>query len=130
MSTEPDSPADLPRRSWRAILVRAVKQVGPDELTDRAAALTYYGVQAIFPGLLVLVSILGLLGHSTTQSLVSHLGSITPGSVTSFIQTVIDNAQKQRATASVAGILGLVFAVWSASGYVAAFMRSANRIYG
>jgi membrane protein len=130
MTTEPESPADLPKRSWRAIVTRAFKQVGPDELTDRAAALTYYGVQAIFPGLLVLVSILGLLGHSTTQSLVSNLGSITPGSVSSFIRTVIDNAQKQKATASIAGIFGLVLAVWSASGYVAAFMRSANRIYG
>jgi membrane protein len=130
MTNEPDSPADLPKRSWRAIVVRAVKQIGPDELTDRAAALTYYGVQAIFPGLLVLVSILGLLGHSTTQSLIDNLGTITPGSVSSFIQTVIDNAQKQQATASIAGILGLVFAIWSASGYVAAFMRSANRIYG
>jgi membrane protein len=125
-----DRPTDLPKRSWRAILRRAIRQVGPDELTDRAAALTYYGVQAIFPGLLVLVSILGLLGHSTTQSFIDNLGQITPGSMTSFVRTVIDNAQKQKATASIAGILGLLLAIWSASGYVAAFMRASNRIYG
>jgi membrane protein len=127
---EPSGPTDLPKRSWLAVVRRAVKQIGPDELTDRAAALTYYGVQAIFPGLLVLVSILGLLGHSTTQTLIDNLGQITPGSVTSFIKTVIDNAQKQRATAGVAGIVGLLLALWSASGYVAAFMRASNRVYG
>ncbi len=126
----PDSPTDLPKRSWRQVLRRVLKQFTVDELTDRAAALTYYGVQAIFPGLLVLISILGLLGKSATNTLVDNLGQITPGSVSSFIKTVIDNAQKQRATASIAGILGLLLALWSASGYVAAFMRSANRIYG
>jgi len=126
----PDKPTELPKRSWVNVLKRAVKQVGVDELTDRAAALTYYGVQAIFPGLLVLVAILGLLGHSTTQSLIDNLGQITPGSVTSFMRTVIDNAQKQKSTAGIAGIVGLLLALWSASGYVAAFMRAANRIYG
>jgi membrane protein len=128
--TDPGKPTELPKKSWFAVLKRAAKQIGVDELTDRAAALTYYGVLAIFPGLLVLVSILGLLGHSTTQSLISNLGEITPGTVTSVLKTVINNAQKQQATASIAGILGLLLALWSASGYVAAFMRSSNRIYG
>lgn len=126
----PDTPTDLPKRSWIQVLKRAVGQVQKDELTDRAAALTYYGVQAIFPGLLVLVSILGLLGHSTTQTLIDNLGQIAPGSVKSFLQTVIENAQKQKSGAAIAGIVGIVLALWSASGYVAAFMRSANAIYG
>jgi membrane protein len=126
----PDSPTELPKRSWLGVLKRAAKQFGVDELTDRAAALTYYGVQAIFPGLLVLVSILGLLGKSATNSLIDNLGQITPGSVSSFMKTVINNAQKQQATASIAGIVGLVLALWSASGYIAAFMRAANRVYG
>jgi membrane protein len=126
----PDSPTELPSRSWRSVLGRAVKQFTADELTDRAAALTYYGVQAIFPGLLVLVSILGMLGQSATDSLVTNLGQLTPGTVSSFIKTVIDNAQKQQSTAGVAGIVGLLLALWSASGYVAAFMRAANRVYG
>jgi len=125
-----ESPTELPKASWVSVLKRSVKQVGQDELTDRAAALTYYGVQAIFPGILVLVSILGLLGHSTSQSLIDNLGQITPGSVTSFMRTVIDNAQHQKATASAAGIIGLLVAFWSASGYVAAYMRAANGIYG
>jgi membrane protein len=126
----PDSPTELPKSSWFTVLKRAAKQINADELTDRAAALTYYGVQAIFPGLLVLVSILGLLGHSTTQTLISNLGTIAPGSATSFIKTVITNAQSQKAAAGIAGIVGILLALWSASGYVSAFMRAANHVYG
>jgi membrane protein len=130
-SSSPDvqGPTDLPRRSWFAVLRRAAGQFQQDELTDRAAALTYYGVQSIFPGILVLVSILGLIGKSATQSLITNLGQITPGTVRSFIKTVIDNAQHQKTAAGILGIVGIVLALWSASGYVAAFMRSANRIY-
>ena len=124
-----DRPTDLPRASWVKVLRRAVGQIKQDELTDRAAALTYYGVQAIFPGLLVLVSILDLFGHSTTKTLIDNLGKIAPGSANSFIHTVITNAQSQKAPAGIAGILGLVLALWSASGYVSGFMRSANVIY-
>lgn len=125
----PESPGDLNKKSWFAVLRRAVKQVGPDELTDRAAALTYYGVQAIFPGILVVVSIVGLLGHSTAQSLIDNLGSIAPGTVKSFLRTAIENAQSQKTAAGILGIVGILAALWSASGYVSAFMRASNRIY-
>jgi membrane protein len=125
----PETPTDLPRASWLSVLKRAFKQVQSDELPDRAAALTYYGVQAIFPGILVLVSILGMLNRSAKQSLITNLGDITPGSVNSFLKTVINNAQHQKTAAGILGILGIVLALWSASGYVAAFMRAANRIY-
>jgi len=93
------------------VLRRSMKQFGVDELTDRAAALTYYGIQAIFPGLLVLVSILGMLGHNTTQSLMDNIGQIAPGGVRTFLQNVVNNAQKQRGAAGLAAILGLVLAV-------------------
>lgn len=129
-ATGPDTPTDLPKSSWLQVLRRAVKQIKADELTDRAAALTYYGVQAIFPGLLVLVSVLGLMGKSTTDSLLQNVGEIAPGSVKSFLETVIQNAQQQKGAAGLAGIIGILLALWSASGYVAAFMRSANAIYG
>jgi membrane protein len=128
-TSAPETPTDLPKPSWVAVLKRAAGQIKADELTDRAAALTYYGVQAIFPGILVLVSIVGLLGHSTAQTLIDNLGQVAPGSVKSFLSTVIQNAQKQKGAAGILGIVGLVLALWSASGYVAAFMRAANRIY-
>jgi membrane protein len=125
----PDSPTELSKPSWLAVLRRAVKQVQVDELPDRAAALTYYGVQAIFPGVLVLVSIVGLIGRNSANTLISNLGDIAPGSVSDFLRTVIRNAQHQKSAAGILGVVGIVLALWSASGYVAAFMRAANRIY-
>jgi membrane protein len=128
-SDEPQQLTDLPPSSWRQILWRATKQFRADDLTDRAAALTYYGVLAMFPALLVLVSILGLLGRSTSQSLIDNLGAIAPGGVRSFFQNVVDDAQSRRGAAGLAAAIGLVLAVWSASGYVSAFMRASNAIY-
>ena len=55
-----DSPTDINKAGWRAILKRSIQQFKHDAVTDRAAALTYFGVLAIFPGLLVLISVMGL----------------------------------------------------------------------
>jgi membrane protein len=126
----PDAPTDIPRAGWREILKRALQQFKHDDITDRAAALTYFGVLAIFPGMLVLVSILGLLGSHTTQTLLDNVGQIAPGNVKSFLNTVIEQTQGRAGAASAGAIVGLLVAIWSASGYVAAFMRAANKIYG
>ena len=126
---EPRRPTEIGRAGWFAILRRAFKQFKHDDVTDRAAALTYYGVLAIFPGVLVLVSILGLLGTSTTNKVLSNIDQIAPGGVTSFLKTVINQVQGKAGTASVAAVLGLAIALWSASGYVAGFMRASNAIY-
>jgi len=127
---EPDSPTDFGRKSWFAVLRRSVREFRADNVTDWAAALTYYGVLALFPGLLVAVSVLGLLGDNTAKSLLNNVGQLAPGSIRSFLQTVIDNAQQQRGAAGLAAILGILLALWSASGYIGAFMRASNAIYG
>jgi membrane protein len=98
-------------------------------LTDRAAALTYYAVLSIFPGLLVVVSLLGLAGKSATQPLITNLGHATPGAVRQIFLHAVSNLQNGHTTASVAGIVGLALALWSASGYIAAFMRASNVVY-
>jgi membrane protein len=125
----PASPRDIPKAGWRSILRRSVQEFKHDDVTDRAAALTYYGVLAIFPGLLVLVSILGLVGKSTAQKLLDNLGQVAPGGVNTFLRTVIGQVQGKSGAASVGAIVGLAIALWSASGYVAAFMRASNAIY-
>jgi membrane protein len=127
--TVPDSPRDIPKSGWLSILKRSVKEFKHDDITDRAAALTSYGVLALFPAMLVLVSVLGLLGKSTTNTILDNLGQVAPGSVKSFLHSVITQVQGKGGTAGIAGIIGLVLALWSASGYVAAFMRAANAIY-
>src|SRR5690349_4819973 len=122
-------PTDLPRRSWVSVFKRTAKEFKADNLTDLAAALTYYGVLAIFPALIVIVSILGLLGHSVTDPLVNNLAKLAPGTARSIFTNAVNNIQSQSGAAGVAFIAGLLVALWSASGYIAAFMRASNIIW-
>jgi membrane protein len=125
----PDSPTDLSGRSWFGVLKRSVTEFREDNLTDWAAALTYYGVLSIFPALLVLVSVLGLIGESATQPLIDNLGEVAPGPAQEILTNALENLQGSGGAAGFAFIVGLLLAIWSASGYVAAFMRASNAIY-
>src|SRR4051794_11888680 len=125
---KPDQLTDLSDTSWKGVLKRSIKEYQNDNLSDWAAALTYRGVLTLAPGLLVLVSILGLLGDSTTQSLLDNVSQLTPGGVRTVLEQVLDNVQA-RNSAGLAAVLGLLLAWWSASSYVAAFMRASNAIY-
>ncbi|MBB6080354.1 YihY/virulence factor BrkB family protein [Streptomyces paradoxus] len=125
----PDTPTDLPRKSWVAVLKGSLREFKDDELTDRAAALTYYGVLALFPALLVLVSMLGLTGRSTTDKVTENVRELVPGSAGDIITRAVDQLQGNAGIGSLMAIVGLVLAVWSASGYVGAFIRSANAVY-
>jgi membrane protein len=123
------SPAKLPKRSWMRTLRGAGKEFSDDNLSDTAAALTYYAIQAIFPGALVLLSILGLLSKSATSTLLDNLGPVIPGSFHNVVGNVINNAQSNKSAAGLAFFIGLIGGIWSASGYVAAFMRASNVVY-
>ena len=115
--------------AWRSVLKRTVKEFREDNLTDWAAALTYYGVLAVFPALLALISVLGLLGSSATQPLIDNVGTVAPGPAKEIFTSAIENLQKSQGAAGIVFIVGLAGALWSASGYVAAFMRASNAIY-
>lgn len=124
----PDKLHELPKRSWLAVLKGTVKEFQDDELADRAAALTYYGVLSLFPALLLLVSLLGI-GKSATQEVLDNLKKLTPGSARDIISDAVTQLQGRGGIGSVMALVGVVLAVWSASGYVAAFIRSANAVY-
>jgi membrane protein len=113
---------------WRAAFKRAMREFKADDLQDRAAALTYYGVLAIFPGLLVLVSLLGLIGGSATP-LINSLSKDAPASVRQTVLSTMTHLQNGHATAGALAVVGIAAGLWSASGYVAGFMRAANVIY-
>ncbi|ANN17912.1 ribonuclease [Amycolatopsis orientalis] len=128
-STEPEGPTDLPRRSWWAVLKRTVVQFNRDDQLDWAAALTYYGVLSLFPGLLVLTAILGLMGPSATQTLLDSAGQIAPGQGRDILLGAIRELSGSGGLAGPAAIFGVLGALWSASGYIGAFMRASNVIY-
>jgi membrane protein len=125
----PDDPTDLSGKSWGGVLKRTVKEFKNDNLTDWAAALTYYGVLAIFPAIIALVSIIGLIGPSATQPILDNLATLTPGPANDILSGAVKQVANSRGGASVAFIFGIAVAIWSASGYVGAFARASNAIY-
>jgi membrane protein len=110
---------------------RALAAFREDELTDWAAALTYYGLLSLFPALIALVSIVGLVGdpQATTRNVVEVIEEIGPSSAAETFTGPVESIASSRGTAGVAFVLGLVVAIWSASGYVGAFGRASHLIY-
>ncbi|MFC4503679.1 MULTISPECIES: YihY/virulence factor BrkB family protein [Streptomyces] len=125
----PDKPTDLPRGSWGLVLKGTLKEFKKDELADRAAALTYYSILALFPALLALVSLLGVVGQSATQAVLDNIQKLAPGAAQDILRNAVQQMEGKGGLGSIVAIVGLVLAVWSASGYVAAFIRSANAVY-
>ncbi|GII60188.1 hypothetical protein Skr01_02730 [Sphaerisporangium krabiense] len=125
----PRGPFDLSGRSWRSVLKRTVKEFQEDKVTDWAAALTYYAVLSMFPALLAAVSLLGLFGESATRPLVDNLAALAPGPAREIIDGVLRAMQDSPRAAGITTIIGIAVALWSASGYVGAFMRAANVMY-
>ena len=126
--TRPEGPGDLGAPGWRGALKRSAREFREDNLTDWAAALTYYGIQAVFPALLVLLAILGLAGRSATDSLISNVAA-TPGPGKQVFTDAIHNLQANQGAAGAMAIVGVLLALWSASSYVSAFARASNAIY-
>lgn len=112
-------------------LKRTVSEFREDNLTDWAAALTYYALLSLFPALIAAVSLVGLFGdpETTTASLTEIITSIGPESAAETFKGPIDSVVSSRGTAGFAFVLGLALALWSASGYVGAFIRASNVIY-
>jgi membrane protein len=119
----------LGARRWWGVLKRTVSEFRADNLTDWAAALTYYAILSIFPALIVLVSILGLAGDSATNAVLDNINELGPGPAQDIVSGAIKEIAANQGTAGVAFVIGLIGALWSASGYVGAFSRASNVIY-
>jgi membrane protein len=129
--TRPDAEADRAVPSWWEVLKRTVREAQEDNLTDWAAALTYYGVLSIFPALLVLVALLGLLGEHprTTDALLEIVEDLSPGAASETLRDpIVDVIESKGGAGALLGV-GLLGALWSASGYIGAFMRAMNVLY-
>jgi len=127
----PDSPTDVPPSGWSATLKRTAKEFQDDNLTDWAAALTYYAVLALFPALLVLVALLGLVGQypQTTNSLLDIVGKLGPSSAVDTFRKPIEGVVQSKGGAGALLTFGLLGALWSASGYIGAFFRASNIVW-
>jgi membrane protein len=118
------------RAEWVAMVKAIYGRFGEVQVTDRAAALTYYSILSLFPGLLVLVSLLALVGHypETYQSIVNTLRDAAPGTAVNTIDSALRDALSNRGNAGVLLVVGLVLALYSASGAMGAAMRSLEAI--
>lgn len=122
-----ETPMDLPKHAWWAALKRTFHEFMDDNLPDWAAALTYYSVLSLFPAVIVLASLVGLVGDP--DKLVENLRQFAPSQAQ---DTLIDLVRQLAGSASIAGplaIIGLLSALWAASGYLGGFIRAANAIY-
>jgi membrane protein len=116
---------------WLATLKRTASEFQEDNLSDWAAALTYYGLLSLFPAAIAMVSLIGIFGDtkSTTASLTEIITEIGPQSAAETFKGPIESVTASRGTAGFTLVLGILLALWSASGYTGAFMRASNVIY-
>ena len=127
---KPDAPTDLRKPSWKYAFKQAYAEFKRDECTDQAAALTYYAVLSLFPALLAVVSLLGLVGQaeSTADTILQLIEDIGQADAVDQLRDPVTQLTQTDA-AGLAFVLGLLGALWSASGYVGAFGRAMNRVY-
>jgi membrane protein len=115
------------KTTFFATAKRTLKEFSEDNLTDWAASLTYYGVLALFPALLAMLSIIGLVVDPRTLS--DAITAVIPGAAADTITPVVNQIAGNAGTAGFGLVIGVVGAIWSASGYVGAFTRAANVVY-
>lgn len=125
-------PASLGARQWRDAFADAVKEFREDNATDWAASLTYYGVLSIFPGVIVLFALLGLFGSypETSNAMLEILDELGPESAVDTLTDPIKDITKESGKAGAFLGLGTIAAIWAASGYLGAFSRASNAIFG
>jgi membrane protein len=119
----------LTREQWEKVGKGAFSRFGDVELTDRAAALAYYGFLSLFPALIVAVAALALFGSypETYRSIMDALREAAPGEAVNTIDSALKNVLQGRGAGSLLGF-GLLFALITASGAVGASIRALEAI--
>jgi membrane protein len=125
----PDRPTALPKRAWRDVIKRTVREFMRDNMTDWAAALTYYSILSIFPAFVVLTAIVGLFGASATTPLIENVRQMAPGQAREVMIRALQELEGSGKIAGPLAIIGLLAALWAASGYIGAFIRASNAVY-
>lgn len=128
---KPDELSELRKPTLWFVLRKTAREFTSDECTDLAAALTYYAVLALFPAVIALMSLVGVVGQGpqTVDTILDVLRDTAGASIADTVEPILTSLSETPG-AGVGLILGLAGALWSASGYVNAFSRAMNRIYG
>jgi len=127
---KPDSLRDIRKPSWKYVLKKSLREFGKDECPNLAAGLTYYSVLAMFPALIAVFSLLGVIGQGreAADAVLGIIDEAAPGGMADTLRAPIEELAESQ-LAGVALLTGIVVAVWSASGYVGAFARALNRVW-
>ncbi|WP_240434895.1 YihY/virulence factor BrkB family protein [Streptomyces sp. YIM 130001] len=100
-----------------------------DDVSDQAAALTYYAILAVLPALLVTATAFSLIGPDTAESFIAHVTAYAPGQSGSQIHDALARTMRDGAAAWLLLSVGTVSALWSASSYLAVFRRTLHRMH-
>ena len=122
-------PLQLPRRTWPATVRRTLQEFLEDHLLQWAAALTFFGVISLFPALLAMVALLGLIGAPALEPLIENVSELAPGAARDITLEALRRIEDGADRSSLSFTLAVAAALWSASAYVGAFIPAANVVW-
>jgi membrane protein len=128
---EASAPREIPSRGWRDIALRVKEQIRKDRLSIIAAGVAFYGLLAVFPGLVALVGLYGLVADpAQVESHAAALSAILPPQAAEILMTQLhDLASTDRTALGIGAIGGILLALWSASAAVRTLMEALNVAY-
>jgi membrane protein len=128
---EARAPKDIPARGWKDILWRVKDQIKEDRLSIIAAGVAFYGLLAIFPGLIALVAIYGLAfdPQQVEQQAGALSGVLPPEAADILLGQLHDLTTTDSTALGIGAVVGILVALWSASAGMRTLMEALNVVY-
>jgi membrane protein len=128
---EAERPSEIPPRGWFAILKRVKAEVKDDNVTLLAAGVAFYAMLAVFPAIIALVTIWGMVADpDQVESQVGEFAESLPSGADQLITAQLESvASAGRQALSIGLAISLLAVLWSASGGVQGLIKSLNLVY-